>query len=229
MQKNDTKRQQIIETAEKMFCKGGYEQTSVQDILDVLGFSKGCFYHYFKSKLALLDAICDARREQTEAATRLAVHSCAGDPSQKLNALFEKSSLWQGDIDYISMLLRAAYRDDSSLMREKLKQYQLAAALPIIDEIIVQGVRDKVFFVPHAHLAGEMILRLVAQFTDEIAAQLQHVTNPEQEAAFMPAVLDKLELYRHAVERILEAPYGSITIFSMERLAVVIRTLLSRA
>jgi len=35
----------------------GFEQMSVQDILDELKISKGAFYHYFDSKLALLDGL----------------------------------------------------------------------------------------------------------------------------------------------------------------------------
>ncbi|MDR1570016.1 MAG: TetR/AcrR family transcriptional regulator [Oscillospiraceae bacterium] len=226
MRKGDSRRGQIIETAERLFYRNGYEQTSVQDIIDALAYSKGGFYHHFDSKLALLDAICENRADQTRQSAARAVNACAGGPVDKLNALFEQSSLWREDnLDYISLLLRVAYREDGALMRDKLKQYSLRATLPILDSIIADGVSSRVFFVPHADLAGEMILRLSAQFTDEIAFQLN--TYPTEDV-FLPLLLDKLELYRHAVERILEAPFGSVTLFSLSRLTMVCRTVLSR-
>ena len=55
MLKGDLRKKQILETAEKMFCRDGYEKTSVQDILDVLHLSKGSFYHLVKT-LALFRA-----------------------------------------------------------------------------------------------------------------------------------------------------------------------------
>ena len=226
MRKGDSKRLQIIDAAEKLFYKKGYEQTSVQDIISSLGLSKGGFYHHFDSKLALLEAICQARTEEARALSEAAVAGCAGGPVEKLNALFEHSSIWNEDnLDYISLLLRVAYRDDGALVRDKLKAYSLKATLSILDPIIEEGVRRRIFFVPHADMAGEMILRLTAQFTDELAYSL---TLRPTEDELLPLLLDKLELYRHAVERILEAPFGSITLYSVERLAMVCRTVLAR-
>ncbi|HML49066.1 MAG TPA: TetR/AcrR family transcriptional regulator, partial [Clostridia bacterium] len=217
------RRTQILETAEKLFYQNGYEQTSVQDIIDALSYSKGGFYHHFDSKLALLDAICEARAEQTRQAAQASVDGSAVD---KLNALFEQGSLWREDnLDYISLLLRVAYREDGALMREKIKQYSLMSNLPILNAIVEEGVRSRLFFVPHSEMVGELILRLGAQFTDEIAFLLNaHPT----EDAFMPLLLDKLELYRHAVERILEAPFGSVVLFNMASLSVICRNLLAR-
>ena len=61
MIKGDLRKKQILETAEKLFTEKGYQTTSVQDILDELGLSKGSFYHHFESKEYLLEAMCDRR------------------------------------------------------------------------------------------------------------------------------------------------------------------------
>lgn len=40
----------------------GYENTTIQDIIDALGnLSKGAIYHHFKSKEDILEAVCDQR------------------------------------------------------------------------------------------------------------------------------------------------------------------------
>ncbi|RWZ58855.1 TetR/AcrR family transcriptional regulator [Halobacillus fulvus] len=44
----------IIETSIKLFAKKGFSSTSVQEIADECGMSKGAFYLHFKSKDALL-------------------------------------------------------------------------------------------------------------------------------------------------------------------------------
>ena len=58
MKKGDARRGELLAASEKLFYTKGYENTSVQDILDAVGFSKGGFYHHFDSKLAVLEAIC---------------------------------------------------------------------------------------------------------------------------------------------------------------------------
>lgn len=45
---------QVIESALKLFMKNGYQATSIQDILEDSGISKGTFYNYFSSKQEVL-------------------------------------------------------------------------------------------------------------------------------------------------------------------------------
>lgn len=50
---NDRKRQ-VIEKAHQLFIEKGFQATSIQDILEYSGISKGTFYNYFSSKNELL-------------------------------------------------------------------------------------------------------------------------------------------------------------------------------
>ncbi|MCK1992105.1 TetR/AcrR family transcriptional regulator [Peribacillus muralis] len=51
------RRQDVIDTAHKLFIEKGYQATSIQDILVGSGISKGTFYNYFPSKGELFIAI----------------------------------------------------------------------------------------------------------------------------------------------------------------------------
>ena len=53
---NDRK-QQVINKAHQLFIDKGFQATSIQDILEFSGISKGTFYNYFSSKNELLIAI----------------------------------------------------------------------------------------------------------------------------------------------------------------------------
>ena len=53
---NDRK-QQVINKAHQLFIDKGFQATSIQDILEYSGISKGTFYNYFSSKNELLIAI----------------------------------------------------------------------------------------------------------------------------------------------------------------------------
>lgn len=51
------RKQHVIEMAYKLFIDKGFQATSIQDILDFSGISKGTFYNYFSSKNELLIAL----------------------------------------------------------------------------------------------------------------------------------------------------------------------------
>lgn len=48
----------ILDASEKLFLEKGYDNTTIQDIIDALGdLSKGAIYHHFKSKEDIMDAL----------------------------------------------------------------------------------------------------------------------------------------------------------------------------
>lgn len=52
--------ERILETAQRLFLEKGYDQTTIQDIVDELGgLTKGAVYHHFKSKEEIMDAVGD--------------------------------------------------------------------------------------------------------------------------------------------------------------------------
>lgn len=51
--------QLILDVSLHLFIEKGYENTSIQDIINHLGgLSKGAIYHHFKSKEAIFEAVC---------------------------------------------------------------------------------------------------------------------------------------------------------------------------
>ena len=55
----EERRNEIIETAGKLFEEKGYEQTQVQDIVNEIRVAKGLFYYYFKSKDEVMEELAD--------------------------------------------------------------------------------------------------------------------------------------------------------------------------
>lgn len=69
MKNNRNTKGKIISAAWKLFYDKGYEETTVDDIVELSGTSKGSFYHYFNGKDALLSSLSivfDERYEELE-------------------------------------------------------------------------------------------------------------------------------------------------------------------
>jgi TetR/AcrR family transcriptional repressor of nem operon len=60
-----TTRDHIVEAADQLFYRQGYEHTSFSDIADVVQLSRGNFYYHFKTKDEILDAVISARLANT--------------------------------------------------------------------------------------------------------------------------------------------------------------------
>ena len=67
MEKKINNRVKILNAAWKLFAEKGYDETTVDEIIEATHTSKGTFYHYFKSKedlLSLFSYIFDERYEE---------------------------------------------------------------------------------------------------------------------------------------------------------------------
>lgn len=62
---SSTTRNSIIEKADTLFYESGFEATSFADIAAAVGISRGNFYHHFKTKDEILDAVITHRMERT--------------------------------------------------------------------------------------------------------------------------------------------------------------------
>lgn len=50
--------QRILDAATRLFLEKGWDQTTIQDIIDELGdLTRGAFYHHFKSREDIIDAV----------------------------------------------------------------------------------------------------------------------------------------------------------------------------
>lgn len=58
-------RDHIVEAADRLFYRNGFEHTSFADIADAVKISRGNFYYYFKTKDEILDAVIGARIAST--------------------------------------------------------------------------------------------------------------------------------------------------------------------
>ena len=86
--KGDNNRLRIIEAADRLFYKRGYNQTSFSDIADITGIPRGNFYYYFKTKDDILAAVVEARIQQYGEAL-LECEGASDDPRERLLAFID--------------------------------------------------------------------------------------------------------------------------------------------
>ena len=142
-------RQQIIDTAIRLFRKQGYEKTRIDDIVQILEISQPTFFRYFPSKDAVLRDVgqrgfeCIRQRLQSELSTKAST-------ADRLRRLYHTMAceaeddrpLWQavvlsGAMDAVrSPEVRGAECIVAGLLREILAQGQkrgeITTAFPVV-------------------------------------------------------------------------------------------------
>lgn len=216
MKKGEKRRADILKVAEELFYAKGYEATTVQDILDVLQLSKGGFYHHYESKEQLLEDVCSSKIEEAASAGR-AEAEYGASAVDKLNTMIDRSSVWRAEYaDFLGLLLRIAYRDDSVLMHAMFQRMCARAILPVLTRILSEGADVGEFSTQDPGGTARLIVCLLGELNDDIARLMIASQEGPPSAG---EILALLELYRKAIERMLEAPYGSITLLQMGRMA----------
>lgn len=56
-EKGEKRKQELLQIAYRLFLSKGYEETSIDEIIEEAQIAKGTFYYHFKSKEALLEAL----------------------------------------------------------------------------------------------------------------------------------------------------------------------------
>src|SRR2546429_5465696 len=89
------RRNAILDVAQRLVETRGYEQMTIQDMLDELQISKGAFYHYFDSKQALLEALIERMLEEVEQLLIPIVQDSHMPAIEKLQRFFPMLARWK--------------------------------------------------------------------------------------------------------------------------------------
>jgi AcrR family transcriptional regulator len=159
----------FMDAAEQLFRTKGYEHTSIQDILDALGASRGAFYHYFASKVELLEAVTDRIVDDAITAATPVVEDPGLSAPEKLQGLFLSIQRWKElRADLMLGLLEAWLSDHNALMREKYRRGVRAALIPPLARIAGQGIAEGTFQATSAEGVARGIVHLVLGLQDEV-------------------------------------------------------------
>lgn len=221
MKKGELRREAIIRTAERLFFEKGYEETSIQDILDELSISKGGFYHHFDTKIALLGEICRQRCERDLERVREEIGAGKLNPIQKLNLLLGTLHLFErSEPDFAALVLKVSYLDGDVHFREQMRAFMFEALRPLMDAVIAEGMEDGSFFTRHPGTLGELLLLLGCDINDEVCRML--AANPENPECVI-GIMELLDAYREGAEMLSGAPFGKISLFEVEHLMEAFR------
>ena len=226
MRRGDEKKQAILDVAERLFYLKGYEQTSVQDLLDVLKASKGSFYHHFESKYAVLETLCQGRAEKALALAEEALGKETEGMNRLNAALHFAMPLREGEEQFLTLLLPMIFSESGRTLYAQYSQALLQTFLPRLQALLNQASLEGMVHLYHPDYTADMLMALLNQCWFDAAKHMMDARH--KNSAMDPGdLMEGLQAYRFAMERILDAPFGSLEIVGLTELTQVVSRVLA--
>lgn len=221
------KRREILDAAQRLMFTKGYEQMSIQDILDDIQISSGAFHHYFDSRGAMLEAFVERVKQETEKPLLPIIHDPSLSAIEKLQGFFDTlDRLRVAHKAEVVKLGHVWYADSNALVRQKVDEAVLQQRAPLITEIVRQGVREGTLTTAYPDTAGEVILSLLQGMGNTHARLLLSLDQKrDDDQHLIEEIATTHAAYMDAVERVLGAPPHSFSRTDLEAVNVWVAAL----
>jgi TetR/AcrR family acrAB operon transcriptional repressor len=177
-------RHQLLEAAQRVFAEKGVSRTSLQDIAQAAGVTRGAIYWHFKNKAELFNAMMDSAVLPMEQAMRQIGHDAGQDPLAELEramlqtmrsiesdartrAIFEVATL---KVEYVDELLAVkqrhvqCYLDGTHQMQRSLEDAaaRRAVTLAVPAAVAAHGLHALMVGLIHTWMLDPSRFKLVA-------------------------------------------------------------------
>lgn len=199
MVKQDTQtKEKIIKKTINLFLKKGYDKTTIQDIIDEVGVSKGAFYHYFKSKEDILETISDEYVKKSIKIIDEVLNDENLSAIQKLNKAIKTTQLHKKS-NKERVVVRSSFEKENNLKLEKKIFNKIKKEIiPRYIKIIKQGVQENTFNVTQIEECAEFLFYTTISMKNSIEEILK--SNNENNKKLIE---NRLEFYEEVFTKIL--------------------------
>jgi AcrR family transcriptional regulator len=192
-------RAKILDVAEGLFSKRGYDETAVSDIVSAMGVAQGTFYYYFQSKEECLDAMVGRILEADFRTVEGVLDREDIDVTSKLLMVYEiriRRRVEHRVLDYLHL-------EQNAKLHYKIYRKRYSDFLPLFTRLVEEGVEAGAFRTDHpeATAAGIMLLNEMVEMLDR---------TPET-FGIRPDIIGPLQ---EQIERLLGAEEGALEGFA---------------
>jgi AcrR family transcriptional regulator len=155
------RRAELVDTAQGLFLARGYERTTINDVITATGLSKGAFYHHFRAKEDLLEAIAGRfARDCVDFIERLQADP-APDAIQRLNRFLSLGRTWKAEhMAELRTVFTTLMRPENALLHHRIVAATFAVLAPALARIIAEGQAEGAFAEGDPRVTAEAFLWL---------------------------------------------------------------------
>lgn len=206
----DVRKRELLDAALLLFEQNGYENTSINDIIKKVGVTKGAFYYYFTSKEDILNTLSE---QQADLMLNIAEkHAAKRDLSalEKLNAIAaEAIEAKMANMKRRMVAYDALQNEKGLLMGMKVLEKTIQKGSPLIESIIIQGLREGCFDTQFPKESAETYIMLSSLVSGAI---VQILSSHGKKAESIEMIRNKLLFYEELFSRLLGIRNGTVSL-----------------
>ncbi len=192
----EERKNEILDAADELFGKKGFDGTSTNDILEKVGIARGTLYHHFKSKEEIMDALIGRYSERLLGAAKEVAADKTIPLVDRIIRVVMSMKLNSGSSEEI---MEHIHRPQNALMHQKIQKIIINGLTPILSEIICEGIEQGVFSTPYPYECMEMVVTYANTVFDDDMVQM----TDEERAT-------RIQAFIFNVERLLDVERGSL-------------------
>jgi AcrR family transcriptional regulator len=203
------RREELIDCAQRLFLAQGYEKTTINEVIAATGLSKGAFYHHFRSKEDLLEAITE-RIARESLAFVTGVHADKSlDALKRLNAMLSLGRDWKLEhIGELRAMFTTLLRPENAMLYHRIVEAAFEVMAPALATVIAQGAAEGLFDVGDPRIAADTLLWL-GNGRRPVVMEGLTLAETDMEAG-VSLILNRIRAEQAIIERILGLEPGSV-------------------
>ena len=207
-EQHDRRRDEIIGTARELFLSQGYDACTISDIIETIGIAKGTFYHYFRSKEELLEALTERMSDEILGQINRLVANTALSATQRIEAYFQQSLIIKSQSKEILIpMVRMLYRPENTLLRVRMYADVFERVGPVLGAIVADGVAAGEFDVDDPLMCGDFLIRGFSTLSEQSAML---ILERHDSAELLPEIHRIIDFMEWSTSRLLGVPPGGI-------------------
>ena len=162
MKKGERRKQELLQIAYRMFISRGYENTSVDEIIEEADIAKGTYYYYFETKEQMLEEVIGMMIDQ-EMETASRILQAEIPVPQKIIGMISSLRPTQEE----SPIEGALMQPENIVMHEKIRKKIVEMAVPLLSKVVEEGIGQGIFACDNIAERVRMLLVISSSTFDE--------------------------------------------------------------
>lgn len=186
--KNNSKQtiDNIISISAQLFAEKGYDKTSMQEIVDALGMSKGAISHHFRSKEDIFNAVMDKQFELViDEVNQWIDEMYEYSAKEKLKRLIKRNISKGNVIEDSCKIVEGAVGSPQLMLTFTQDSVKMLA--PIVAKLLREGIEDK---------------SITTEFPDECAEILMLLLNFWCNTDDLPVLCKQFKFLQHLMRQL---------------------------